>query len=387
MPVSADSQPEIKARMFVAAANTNSIFVLGASETGDLTKLETINLSLTQRQALGTTPSALALSADKSLVYVACSGINAIAAIDITGSDRNLVKGFIPTGAYPTAVLGLPDGGISVLNGYGSSVQLMDTTDDAKLLRYSDEVMASFPYRDENLDAPEAPAGNPVRAGGPIKHVVYIVRGDDSAELTAGIQNDYMARLGNRFARDGAPDPANVPPAGYLWDAAAQAGLKIRNYGFQVHNLAKPNVDGEQIDRVYDPALTASTDMEYRGPDPAYSDVERAKEFAGEIGEYGQLGEMPQLLLVRIGADDQAENIIEDAVAKSKFSGETAIFVAVQGKVARVRSPWTTRAATVGSNELSGLRTAEIILGLRPMTIFDAAAKPMFDAFTTAPAQ
>jgi len=34
---------------------------------------------------------------------------------------------------------------------------------------------------------------------------------------------------------------------------------------------------------------------------------------------------------------------------------------------------------------VSALRTIEIILGLHPMTVFDAAAKPMFDAFANSP--
>ena len=58
--------------------------------------------------------------------------------------------------------------------------------------------------------------------------------------------------------------------------------MKFRNYGFDVHNVAKANADGGQVDRVYDPSLTASTDMEYRGVDPAYPDADRAKEFATE---------------------------------------------------------------------------------------------------------
>src|SRR5258708_28363255 len=34
-------------------------------------------------------------------------------------------------------------------------------------------------------------------------------------------------------------EPANLPPAGYLWNSASQAGLKLRNYGFQVHKDRK----------------------------------------------------------------------------------------------------------------------------------------------------
>lgn len=357
----ADSQPEIKARMFVAAANTNSVYVFGASESGDLTKLEAINLSLTPAQPLGTTPSAVALSADKKLVYVACSDANDVAVIDIAG-ERNIIKGFLPADGYPTAVAGLPDGKIAVLNGHANSVQLLNAPDDAKLEAYTKEVTTKFPYNDDMLN----PAAPP--AGGRIKHVIYIVRGADSSAATSGIENDYLARLGNRFPTDDRPpEPANVPPAGYIWNAASQAGLKMRNYGFEVHNLAKPNADGEQIDRVYDPALAASTDMEYRGADPMYPPIDRAKEIATEIGEYDQVGDMPQLLLVRIGGDDAVLKIIEDAVAKSKFRNEIAVV------------------ATGPVPPYSALRTVEIILGLRPMTIFDASAKPMLDAFATAP--
>jgi len=379
----AEGQPEIKARMFVPGANTNNLYVFGASETGDLTKLESINLALTPAQPLGTTPGAVALSADKKLVYVACSDANNIAVVDITG-DRNIIKGFIPAGGYPTAVAGLPDGKIAILNGHGNSVQLVDAPDDAKLDAYTKEVTAKFPYTDDMLDAPTPPAGNPVHAGGPIRHVILVVGGGNGAAVTAGIENDYLARVGNRFPADGAPDPANTPPAGYIWDAASQAGLKVRNYGFQVHNLAKPNADGEQVDHVYDPALTASTDMEYRGPDPGYPDTDRAKEFATELGEYDQVGDMPQLLLVRIGGDDLIWKTIEDAIAKSKFRNEMAVFVVDSARI-RVISPWTKSTEPWPSASFSALRTIEIILGLRPMTIFDASAKPMFDAFATTP--
>ena len=369
----ADNQPEIKARMFVAAANTNSVYVFGASESGDLTKLEAINLALSPEQPLGMTPSAVALSADKKLIYVACSDANAVAMIDITG-ERNIIKGFIPAEGYPTTVAGLPDNKIAILNGHGDSVQLID---DNRI-----EALTNFPYRDGMSDPPTPPPGNPVHAGGPIKHVILVVSGPDSAPATSGIENDYLVRVGYRFSTDGAPDPANTPPAGYLWNAASQAGLKMRNYGFQVHNLAKPNADGEQVDRVYDPALAASTDMEYRGPDPAYPDTDRAKEFATELGEYDQLGEMPQLLLVRIGSDPESRKIIEGAAKKSRFWNETAMFV-VEPLGYSLVSPWAK--APVKQDLFSALRTIEIILGLRPMTIFDASAKPMFDAFANTP--
>ncbi len=375
---------EVKARVFVTAANTNSLFVMGASESGDLTKLEAVNLALTPRQPLGMTPSAVGVSADRKQVFVACSDVNALAVVDIAGGHKPVM--FMPTGAYPTAVTGLTDGRIAVLNGNSNSVQLLDAPDDSKLEAFTEEVTANTPYRDEKLEAPEVPAGNPLRAAGPIKHVVYVVRGDANQPVSS-IETDYTVRLGNRFSATGnAPDPANLPPVGYLWNAASQAGLKIRNYGFQVHNRDRATADGEQVDRLYDPSLTGSTDMEYRGPDPAYPDADRAKEFSNEMGEFDTTGELPQLLLVKIGTDDKALDTITAAVAKSKFASETAIFVVTPPAV-RVISPWTKPDSPDSSpyGQLSALRTIEIILGLRPMTIVDAAATPMFGVFANSP--
>ncbi len=394
-----DGIAEIKARVFVPGANTNSLFLLGASESGDLTKLESINLALTARQPLGMTPSALGISADKKQIYVACSDVNAIAVVDISG-ERNFVKGYIPTAEYPTAVTSLPDGRIAILNGLGDSVQIIDAPDDARLSAASDEVMAKFHYRDEMLDPPAPPAGNPIHPGGPIKHVVYVVSDSNSESAVAAIKTDYFARTQAAPVTNGPPDPASLPPAGYIWNAAAQAGLKFRNYGFQVHNLEKPNADGEQVDRVYDPILSPSTDMEYRGPDAAYPDTDRAKEFSAEMKEFEQAGDMPQLLLVRIGAFHDVYNIVADAVAKSKFRNETAIFIVSPGSAfddgliiagrtltdVRVISPWTKPTFdTTRGDPFSVLRTIEIILGLRPITIFDAAATPLFGAFSNTP--
>ena len=373
--------PAIKARMFVPGANTNGLFVFGASESGDLTKLESVNLALTQRQPLGMTPSALGISADKKQVYVVCSGINAIAVVDITG-ERNRVAGFIPTGEYPTAVTALPDGRIVVSNGHGNSVQLIDAPDEAKLGPLTDQVMATSRFKDDMLDPPTPPVGNPVHADGPIKHVIYVVTGNDPEPAIAAMETDYAARIHNAPDAGGAPDPASLPPTGYIWNATSQAGLKIRNYGFLVHNRDKATEDGEQVDRAYDPILAASTDMEYRGPDPAYPDTERAKEFANEMKEFEEAGEMPQLLLVRIGPDEKAIAIVEEALSKSKFRAETAMFVT--GAVPRVVYSGTRRDLTTAS-PFSALRTIEIILGLRPITIFDASAAPLFAAFSSTP--
>ena len=80
--------PNITARLFVSASNTNNVYVLGVTESGDLSRLETINLALTPRQPLGMTPSGLGLSADGKKLFVACSDANAAAVVDISGAAQ-----------------------------------------------------------------------------------------------------------------------------------------------------------------------------------------------------------------------------------------------------------------------------------------------------------
>src|SRR5262249_29629240 len=50
-------------------------------------------------------------------------------------------------------------------------------------------------------------------------------------------------------------------------------------------------------------------------------------------------------------------------------------------------SPWTRRGVVVSTmyNQVSVLRTMELILGLTPLTIHDAGATPMFGVFANVP--
>jgi phospholipase C len=89
--------------------------------------------------------------------------------------------------------------------------------------------------------------------------------------------------------------------------------------------------------------------------------------------------------------------MLVEAVSKTRFWNETAIFVIEDDTQngpdhvdshrapAWVVSPWVKK-GTVNStmyNQASILRTMEIILGMRPMTTFDAGARPMFSVFNT----
>ena len=123
---------------------------------------------------------------------------------------------------------------------------------------------------------------------------------------------------------------------------------------------------------------------------------------------------MPQLTILRLPNDhtsgtkagmptpvafvadnDLALGRIVEAVSHSKFWPTTAVFVleddAQNGpdhvdahrSLALVVSPYTKRQAVDSQmySTSSVLRTMELILGLKPMTQFDAAARPLYDSF------
>jgi Phosphoesterase family len=109
--------------------------------------------------------------------------------------------------------------------------------------------------------------------------------------------------------------------------------------------------------------------------------------------------------LAAFADNDYALGMIVEGVSRSKFWGSTAIFVleddAQSGpdhvdshrSPAFLISPYTHTGAIDSSmyNTTSVLRTMELILHLRPMTHFDAGARPMLASFSqqasTAPYQ
>ena len=96
--------------------------------------------------------------------------------------------------------------------------------------------------------------------------------------------------------------------------------------------------------------------------------------------------------------NDQGVGMLVDAVSHSKFWPQTAIFIleddAQDGpdhvdahrSPAYIVSPYTRRGVVDSTmySTSSMLRTMELILGLQPMSQFDAAATPMFNAFQAA---
>lgn len=499
-------------RLFVAAANTNSVFVVDVSGSNEMKLGETLNVALTPMHPLGMTPSAVALSPDQKTLYVACSDANAVAVADVSGS-RSKVTGFIPAGWYPTAARVLSDGRVLVLNGRGlqsyanpdyagprqvsnvhqgdarryyvgamqtGTLSVIDPFTEETLEQYSKTTLAQQHYSDDDLDISNLPASVVVSRPGkhsPIEHVIYIVKenrtydqvygkigkgnsdpslclfdeaaapnhyklarefvlfdnyyvnSDVSADghswATASIAPDYVQKLWpNEYANrrkhydfEG-EEPANSPPAGYIWNNALAAGLTVRNYGYWVENKKHAGADGIQIEKVNDPALVPITNMRYRSFDLDYPDQDRARVFLEDVKQFEADNKMPNLMILRLGNDhtngttpnklaplalfadnDYALGMIVDGVSHSKFWASTAIFVTeddAQNGPDHVDShrspmlaisPYTRRGAIDSSmyNQSSVLRTMELILGMRPLTHYDAGARPLIAAFSSTP--
>ncbi len=163
---------------------------------------------------------------------------------------------------------------------------------------------------------------------------------------------------------------------------------------------ASPGLSG--VARAREASLEAETDKSYLGPAAGYPDSKRADAFIRDFGERAQKSTLPRVLLVRLpGASDMADAAlgrIVEAISHSPVWSRTAIFVTESSggaadhvdshrTAAWVVSPYAKRGAVDNTpyTTASMLRTIELILGLRPLTQFDAAATPMFECFGATP--
>ncbi|MGO9613251.1 MAG: bifunctional YncE family protein/alkaline phosphatase family protein [Dissulfurispiraceae bacterium] len=237
-----------------------------------------------------------------------------------------------------------------------------------------------------------------------------------------------------------APDgPNNEVNTGYLWDSALRARLTVRNYGFFVDTTRYvfPAGSPNSIPLLTDPHSTKTTvaypssavlapytDPYFRGFDNSFPDYYRYKEWEREFDiKYAKIGgeELPSLNLVRFMHDhtgnfgtaidgvntpelqqadnDYAVGLLVQKIANSRYANNTLIFVIEDDSqdggdhvnshrsVAFVAGAFVKQGALVSSqyNTINFLRTIEEVLGLPPMNLNDALARPMADIFNTAP--
>ena len=259
----------------------------------------------------------------------------------------------------------------------------------------------------------------------------FYVSADVSADghnwTTAAIAPDYVQKMwpnsyaGRRKHYDyEGGEPAALPPAGHIWNNVLAKGLSLRNYGYYVDNTPLKDVGAStpHIKALRDTSLIPHTNRDYRGFDLDYPDVERAKIFLADLARMEAQGKFPNFSIIRLGNDhtsglaagkisplanmadnDYALGLIVEGLTKSKFWDKMAIFVieddAQNGpdhvdshrSPAFIISPYTKRGAIDSTfyNTTSMLRTIELILGLRPMTMFDGGARPMVGSFQVTP--
>jgi YVTN family beta-propeller protein len=238
----------------------------------------------------------------------------------------------------------------------------------------------------------------------------------------------------------GAPDgPDNEVNTGYLWDAALRAKLTVRNYGFFLDctRYTLPQDSPHAISLAPNPAATGTivafpasaslaphTDPYFRGFDNSYPDYYRYREWEREFdSRYAPAGgePLPALSLVRFMHDhtgnfytaidgvntpelqqadnDYATGLLVQKIANSRYAKNTLVFIIEDDSqdgadhvdshrsIAFVAGAWVKQGALVSTqyNTISFLRTIEMVLGLPPLNINDALARPMADIFTTTP--
>ena len=271
----------------------------------------------------------------------------------------------------------------------------------------------------------------------------YYASGKSSSEghqwTDAGMVTDYIEKKVRGWFRsyDHVQYDAMVYPAyGFLWNNALAHGKRVRIYGEAAHSLwdhtqfpdwTSIYTDYKNGDNrfTFKNVTTIEPIRSILAPRfPAYdhkiSDVFRAQRFIEELHHYEQLpgDSLPQLMIMALPSDHTsgtrpeyptpramvADNdlglarIIE-ALSHSRFWKNTVVFVTEDDSqdgwdhvsayrtVGLVLSPYSHLKKTVHTNfnNTSMLRSIEQILGLPPMNQIDAAARPMFECFTTQP--
>ena len=247
---------------------------------------------------------------------------------------------------------------------------------------------------------------------------------DGHAFSTGAIANDFVEKIwptnygsrGAAYLSEGGGKMRNAygnvtaPQNGYIWDACIRAGKTVRSYGeFADGDAAAGKVTASV------PGLKDRVAPFYAPWDLKIPDARRIDAWLEEFRRFEADGTLPALSVLRLPNDhtsgvsagsptpramiaenDQALGRLIDTISHSRFWNESAVFVleddAQNGpdhidahrSVAFIASPYVKRGSVDSTlYTTSGmLRTMELILGLPPMSQYDASAHPMYNAFT-----
>jgi len=198
--------------IYLTNSNSDNVMVINTL-IDEITETISVRLQPEINPFFGDSPNALSLSIDEKYLYVANGMDNALAVIRLSKraarrgtGNTSIITGFIPTGAYPSAICPLPSGKLYVANLEASgarlslnysntknliynshnmlaSVSAIPVPDSKKLKAYTDTVIAVNDLSRATLarEAPRAgikPKTVPDRIGEPsvFKHVLYIIK-------------------------------------------------------------------------------------------------------------------------------------------------------------------------------------------------------------------
>ena len=489
-------------RLFVACAGDNTVHVI---QTRTLEELpipasparrlwdgtrEIISTSLYPESPEGSTPDAVAISADGKTLFIANADNNSVMVVDVSDRNISVVNGFIPVGWYPSALAVSPDDQtLFVADGKGltsranvppqranprllhkpppfdhigrtlqGALSIIARPDDARMAAYTEQVRRNSPYTPETMRRAPMKSGTviPDEVGKPcaIKYVLYIIKENRTYDQVLGDFKDAKGRpAGNgdpnlvmfgenvtpnhhQLARDYvlldnlycngevsvdghswcdaaiATDfnqrswimsysahgrlPGNEemenPAAGYLWDLCQRHGVSYKNYGEGAQRVASIN----------------------RGKWTGDRDMNKVQNWIDDLRAAEKTGDLPRFTIMSLGenhtkgttpgvptpdacvaSNDIGLGKIVEAASRSRFWKEMAIFVieddAQNGPdhvdahrtVGLVISPYCKRGVVDSTlyTTASMIRTMELILGLPPLTQYDAGATPMFNCF------
>ena len=221
-----------------------------------------------------------------------------------------------------------------------------------------------------------------------------------------------------------ATSPGKNPQNAFIWNKLSDAGISYRNYGFRVFG---GKVAADAKGNSTEPRLAANTDLDFPGYNLTIADSSpqlfgspktRIDEWQKEFKQYEDKGNLPKVEFVRlpnnhtsgtkVGAptpraymadNDQALGKLVDTVSHSQYWKSTAIFVVeddaqdgpdhvdAHRTVTQVISPYTQTGKVDSTfySTVSMLRSIELLVGIDPMSQYDAAATPMLNSFTNKP--
>lgn len=227
---------------------------------------------------------------------------------------------------------------------------------------------------------------------------------------SAAYANDYVEKTwvtsyggrGGTYDYEGQKEIAH-PRDGFLWDHCQRAGILYRTYGWFADE-GKPNIK----------AVDGHLCPTFEGYDLAYPDVRREAAWEVDFDKLVASGNVPRLSTIRFGNDhtsgarvgaptpdaaiadnDLAVGRFVEHLSKSPIWNQSVVFILeddaqngpdhvdahrsiafVAGGLVKRHSVDHSMYSTSGM-----LRTMELILGLKPMSQYDAAAVPMWRCF------